>query len=168
MPPSREPLLRLSGWPLRPVERSRAGTVNSDGFVVTQEDSLVLRNRKTKLMLGLVLVGAVVLTPAVAFAQDAPKPVFDGTPIPAATDVGISLNLLWVVIGAALVIFMQAGFAMVETGFCRAKHAAHVVTTNLAIFGLGFVGFFLIGFPIMFGGFSYGIFGLENARSAPS
>ena len=49
-------------------------------------------------------------------------------------------NLVWIVIGAALVIFMQAGFAMVETGFCRAKHAAHVVSTNLAVFFVGFVG----------------------------
>ena len=59
---------------------------------------------------------------------------------------GIQVNLLWVVIGAVLVIFMQAGFALVETGFCRAKHAAHVVSTNFAIFGLGFVGFFFVGF----------------------
>ena len=50
---------------------------------------------------------------------------------------------------------MQAGFALVETGFCRAKHAAHVVSTNFAIFGLGFVGFFLVGYGLMFGGFSY-------------
>src|SRR5215204_6140925 len=57
-------------------------------------------------------------------------------------------NLLWIIIGAVLVIFMQAGFALVETGFCRAKHAAHVVSTNFAIFGLGFIGFFLIGFPL--------------------
>jgi len=64
-------------------------------------------------------------------------------------------NLLWIIIGACLVIFMQAGFALVETGFCRAKHAAHVVSTNFAIFGLGFVGFFLIGFPLMFGGYKY-------------
>ena len=55
-------------------------------------------------------------------------------------EVAASLNLLWVVLGAVLVIFMQAGFALVETGFCRAKHAAHVVSTNFAIFGLGFVG----------------------------
>ena len=64
-----------------------------------------------------------------------------------------SLNMLWVVIGAILVIFMQAGFALVETGFCRAKHAAHVVSTNFAIFGLGFIGFFFVGFPLAFGGF---------------
>ena len=75
-----------------------------------------------------------------------------------------SINLLWIVIGAALVVFMQAGFALVETGFCRAKHAAHVVSTNFAIFGLGFVGFFLIGFPLMFGGFSFPkLFGMDTA-----
>lgn len=66
----------------------------------------------------------------------------------------ISFNLLWIVLGAVLVIFMQAGFALVETGFCRAKHAAHVVMTNFAIFGLGFVGFFLVGFGLMFGAYS--------------
>src|SRR5215217_1291170 len=71
---------------------------------------------------------------------------------PVAT-VATGLNMLWVVIGALLVIFMQAGFALVETGFCRAKHAAHVVSTNFAIFGLGFIGFFLVGFPLAFGGF---------------
>src|SRR6266545_6267633 len=80
--------------------------------------------------------------------------------------VGTSLNLMWIVIGAVLVIFMQAGFALVETGFCRAKHAAHVVSTNFAIFGLGLVGFFLVGFPIMFSNFSYGgYFGLDKALS---
>ena len=57
---------------------------------------------------------------------------------------GTQINLLWVVIGAALVVFMQAGFALVETGFTRAKHAAHVMSTNFAIFGLGFIGFFFI------------------------
>jgi Amt family ammonium transporter len=75
-----------------------------------------------------------------------------GTPLIAQaeeiTALGGQLNMLWVVIGAVLVIFMQAGFALVETGFCRAKHAAHVVSTNFAIFGLAFVGFFLIGFPL--------------------
>ncbi len=70
-------------------------------------------------------------------------------------------NLTWIVIGAALVIFMQAGFAMVETGFCRAKHASHVVTTNLAVFGLGFIGFFLVGFGLMFGGYSYVLPGFD-------
>ncbi len=74
---------------------------------------------------------------------------------------GQQLNLLWIVIGAILVIFMQAGFALVETGFCRAKHASHVVSTNFAIFGLGFVAFFLVGFPLAFGGYSYDLPGFD-------
>jgi ammonium transporter, Amt family len=74
----------------------------------------------------------------------------------------LSLNILWVVLGAVLVIFMQAGFALVETGFCRAKHAAHVVSTNFAIFGLGFVAFFLVGFPLMFGGFTAPLIGITT------
>lgn len=124
-----------------------------------------MRTRKAWLALGLVLtttVAAVVAVPGVAGAQDAP--VFDPAGAVPVTGDGFGLNLMWIVVGAALVIFMQAGFAMVETGFCRAKHAAHVVTTNLAIFGLGFVGFFFIGFPLMFGGWSYaGYFGFDTA-----
>jgi len=98
--------------------------------------------------LALVLVA---LTAGSAFA----KPIYDPTTIPKnASDIGVSLNVLWVIIGAVLVIFMQAGFALVETGFCRAKHAAHVFSTNFAIFGLGMVGFFLVGYSFMFGGYS--------------
>lgn len=80
---------------------------------------------------------------------------------------GTQLNLLWVVIGAMLVIFMQAGFALVETGFTRAKHAAHVVSTNFAIFALGFVAFFLVGFPLAFGGFSFAGIGLAEPVGEP-
>ena len=50
-----------------------------------------------------------------------------------------------------LVIFMmRLGSRWWKRGFCRAKHAAHVVSTNFAIFGLGFIGFFLVGFPLAF------------------
>jgi Amt family ammonium transporter len=80
---------------------------------------------------------------------------------------GQQVNLLWIVIGAVLVIFMQAGFALVETGFCRAKHAAHVMSTNFAIFGLGFVAFFLVGYAFMFGGYSYVLPGADFGYSQP-
>lgn len=98
-----------------------------------------------------------VLTATSAFAQDAEM----ATKADIATT-NTAMNLLWVVIGAALVVFMQAGFALVETGMCRAKHAAHVVSTNFAIFGLGFVGFLAIGFPLAFGNFSYASLGLTE------
>jgi Amt family ammonium transporter len=110
---------------------------------------------------GLAVAGAVLLaTPAIAGAQDA-------DPAEAVTTLGQQTNLLWIVIGAVLVIFMQAGFALVETGFCRAKHAAHVVSTNFAIFGLGFVAYFLLGYGFMFGGFSYVLPGYDFGYTAP-
>lgn len=78
-----------------------------------------------------------------------------------------STNLMWIIIGATLVVFMQAGFALVETGFTQKKNAAHVMSSNFAIFGLGFVGFMFIGFPLAFGGFSYaGYFGLDSPMNA--
>jgi Amt family ammonium transporter len=79
---------------------------------------------------------------------------------------GTQTNLLWVVIGAVLVIFMQAGFALVETGFTQKKNAAHVMSTNFAIFGLGFVGFLFVGFPLAFGGYSFAAFGLDTPMDA--
>ncbi len=94
-----------------------------------------------------VIVGAlflVVMGAQVALAD--PTGADLGTTTQEVTHTDFSLNLLWIIIGAVLVIFMQAGFALVETGFCRAKHAAHVVSTNFAIFGLGFIAFFLVGF----------------------
>lgn len=88
-----------------------------------------------------------------------------GTPVPESglTSGEIGLNLLWIVLGAVLVIFMQAGFALVETGFCRAKHAAHVVSTNFAIFGIAFVAYMTVGYAFMFGGFSFpNLFGYDK------
>ena len=111
----------------------------------------------------------VALMASSAFAGVDPSTTLDpkGASAKAIGEVGTSLNLLWVVLGAVLVIFMQAGFALVETGFCRAKHAAHVVSTNFAIFGLGFVGFFIVGYAIMFSNFSYpGYFGMDSAAQS--
>jgi Amt family ammonium transporter len=111
---------------------------------------------KRKLSVALGLVGAAVLAMAGPASAQTAKEVGE-----AVTAQGQQLNLLWIVIGAVLVIFMQAGFALVETGFCRAKHAAHVVSTNFAIFGLGFVAFYLVGFAFMFGGYSYPLPGYD-------
>jgi len=62
-----------------------------------------------------------------------------------------ALNFVWVLFSGFLVMFMQAGFAMVETGFCRAKHAAHVIMTNFMVYPIGMLGFWICGFAIMFG-----------------
>ncbi len=66
-------------------------------------------------------------------------------------DLIFNLNTVWVLVATALVFFMQAGFAMVETGFTRAKNASNIIMKNLMDFAAGSLVFFLIGFPIMFG-----------------
>ena len=68
------------------------------------------------------------------------------------TSLGESLDIGWILLGAALVFFMQAGFAMVETGFTRAKNAGNIIMKNLMDFSLGTPIFWLLGFGIMFAG----------------
>ncbi|MGI5909369.1 MAG: ammonium transporter [Sphaerochaetaceae bacterium] len=62
-----------------------------------------------------------------------------------------SVDTIWVLLGAVLVFFMQAGFAMVETGFTRAKNAGNIIMKNLMDFSLGTPVFWFIGFGLMFG-----------------
>ncbi|MGE3075603.1 MAG: ammonium transporter [Dehalococcoidia bacterium] len=64
----------------------------------------------------------------------------------------LAINFVWVLVTGYLVMFMQAGFAMVETGFCRAKSAMHVMMTNFMIYGIGMTAYWAIGFAIAFGG----------------
>ncbi len=63
-----------------------------------------------------------------------------------------SVNFVWVLIAGFLVMFMQAGFAMVETGLIRAKNASHTISMNFAVYALGMLGFFVCGFAFMCGG----------------
>ncbi len=65
-----------------------------------------------------------------------------------------SINFVWVLVAGFLVIFMQAGFALVETGLVRAKNAAHTMSMNFAVYALGMFGFFVSGFALMCGGFN--------------
>lgn len=73
-----------------------------------------------------------------------------------------SVDTMWVLIGAALVFFMQAGFAMVETGFTRAKNAGNIVMKNLMDFCIGTPVFWILGFGIMFGTDLGGFIGLPD------
>jgi Amt family ammonium transporter len=64
----------------------------------------------------------------------------------------IGVNMFFVIMGVGLIFFMQAGFLLVETGFCRSKNAAHVAMTNFIVFGVGALAYWLAGFAIQFGG----------------
>lgn len=69
----------------------------------------------------------------------------------------------WYLIGAALVFFMQAGFAMVETGFTRAKNAGNIIMKNLMDFCIGTMVFMLLGFGLMMGEDAlFGLVGVPN------
>ena len=79
----------------------------------------------------------------------------------------VLLNIVWTMVGAFLVYFMQAGFAMVETGFTRAKNSGNILMKNMMDFVLGSIFFFIIGFALMFGGSNafIGTAGFFNPKS---
>jgi Amt family ammonium transporter len=64
----------------------------------------------------------------------------------------VAINFVWTLIAGFLVMFMQPGFAMVETGLTRAKNVAHTMGMNFLVYPLGMLGFYVCGFALMFGG----------------
>jgi Amt family ammonium transporter len=63
-----------------------------------------------------------------------------------------ALNIVWTMVAGFLVMFMQAGFALVETGLTRAKNVAHTMGMNFLVYAIGIIGFFFIGFGLQMGG----------------
>jgi Amt family ammonium transporter len=84
-----------------------------------------------------------VALPGVALAQDAEDPV---------ATVQATLDNVWILVAAVLVIFMQAGFALVEAGLTRAKNVSNIFMKNLMDFCVGALLFFAVGYAIAFGG----------------
>ena len=64
----------------------------------------------------------------------------------------IAINFVWTLLAGFLVMFMQAGFAMVETGFTRAKNAAHTMCMNFMIYPIGMLGYWICGYALQMGG----------------
>lgn len=106
---------------------------------------------------GLRIVFLMLLLPSLwvggAIAQDAAS----GVP----ADVQVILDTLWVILAGMLVFFMNAGFAMLESGFCRAKNTVNILAKNVIVFALSSLAFWAIGFAIMFGN-GNGIFGING------
>ncbi len=111
---------------------------------------------------------ALLVLPALGFAAEDPTGANTGTiaDVTAATPgqptleevaavVGhnkVSINVMWTLLTGFLVMFMQAGFAMVETGLTRAKNVAHTMAMNFLVYPIGMLGFYVCGFAFMFGG----------------
>ena len=73
-------------------------------------------------------------------------------------EVGAAVDTVWVVVAAVLVMFMQAGFALVEAGFTRAKNAANIVMKNVMDFSVGGLIYWALGFGLAYGGSTVGGF----------
>jgi Amt family ammonium transporter len=84
-------------------------------------------------------------------AKDAGKPTLAEV-AEAAGHNKVSINMMWTLVAGFLVMFMQAGFALVETGFTRAKNVAHTMMMNFMIYVVGMTGYWIMGYAIQMGG----------------
>src|SRR5437016_6309880 len=67
-------------------------------------------------------------------------------------DTQVAINIVWTLVAGFLVMFMQAGFALVETGLTRAKNVAHTIGMNFLVYSIGILGFWAVGFAFQMGG----------------
>jgi len=117
---------------------------------------------------------AAVAAPSVLLAQAAaPAPPKLEDVAKAVADNGAALNMVWTLVAGFLVMFMQLGFAMVETGFTRAKNAGHTVTMNFMVYAIGMLAYWVIGFALQMGGVGAlgtlgGYDGLNSCSASPS
>lgn len=102
----------------------------------------------------LVLAGIFILFSSTSFASEADAAA-------ATEQVQTNLNIVWTLVAAVLVFLMQAGFALVEAGFTRAKNAVNIMMKNVMDFSIGSLGFLFLGFGLMFGA-SNGLFGTTD------
>jgi Amt family ammonium transporter len=90
-----------------------------------------------------------------------------------AEELTIALDTIWVVLTASLVFFMNLGFALVESGFCRSKNTVNILSKNFIVFAISCLAFYVFGWGLMFGngtGFmgSEGLFALGGADNSPA
>ncbi len=104
--------------------------------------------------MGVVGIVLLLMLSSVAFSQADPTGAVTLRANPQAP-----VDYVWILVAAFLVFFMQAGFAMLEAGFCRAKNAVNLMMKNLMDFSMGSLAFMAVGFALMFGADKWGLFG---------
>ena len=119
--------------------------------------SFTLR-RRMLIVLSLVTVLLVTAAPAVFAADPNGAETLANADDPMAT----ALTFVWLIVAGALVFFMQAGFALLETGFTRAKNTVNVMTKNFMDFCIGGLAYFFFGFAIMYGTSIAGFIGSDG------
>lgn len=138
----------------------------------------------------LLLVG--LLAPAVSFGEESAAPESQAPAVaatveataPVAVDIGakleetitinkVALDTVWVLVAAFLVFWMNAGFALVESGLCRAKNTINILAKNFVVFAIASIAFYIIGWGLMFGDGNpffgiEGLFMLHGADNSPA
>ena len=120
-----------------------------------------MKKMKNKILISALLIVCCAASIS-AFGADEPVKVTLETNAADIKGVQTNLNYVWTLVAAALVFFMQAGFAMVESGFTRAKSAVNIMMKNLLDFSMGSLAFWAVGFGIMFGTTTTGWFGTTD------
>jgi Amt family ammonium transporter len=113
-----------------------------------------IKMKKVKIPLVVVVCALIAAMPAICMADEQAALTLESVK----AELQNNINIVWTCVAAFLVFFMQAGFALVETGFTRAKNSVNILMKNLMDFVIGSLAFFLLGFGLMFG-VSNGLFG---------
>jgi ammonium transporter, Amt family len=90
-----------------------------------------------------------------------------------AEELTVALDTIWVLVTASLVFFMNLGFALVESGFCRAKNTVNILSKNFIVFAISCLAFYVVGWGLMFGnggGFigAEGLLAIRGADNSPA
>src|SRR5215472_13593985 len=126
-----------------------------------QRDCLCSSNRSARLIWRTLVLAAILM-----LMLNAPASAQHSNHAISADPLTYGLNLAWVLLAGFLVMFMQLGFALLETGFTRAKNAVNTMAMNLIAYPVGLIGFWLTGYGFMMGGIrqwpSLGAFGVPH------
>jgi ammonium transporter, Amt family len=116
--------------------------------------SLLNRKKSWRIALPILAVLGLLALSRAAYAQEEPAITPD--------QIAVQIDTIWLLLGSALVFFMQAGFAMVESGFSRSKNSANLVMKNTMDFTVGVLLYFAVGFALMYGTSAGGFIGTSN------
>ena len=141
-------VFHVADWRVFVFDLARKPLPGGEGYsapVISRADEMMPRRSQIGLAAAIFAALALFSLPMIAHAQTAASsPPLDN-----------SLNLAWLLIAGFLVMFMQLGFAMVETGFTRSKNAVNTMAMNLIIYPIGILGFWLTGYGFMMGGVAH-------------
>ena len=139
------------------------GYVSGDEREKTSEEDVLMMTRQWLKLPALAAVAAVLGLASPAWAQEAAGEVFDAAAV--AGEAAYAIDNMFLLVCAVLVLFMQAGFALVESGFNSAKNTVNILFKNLMDLSIGMILFFIVGYGLMYPGdgngfFAFGQFGI--------